>query len=74
MAECPSIKNCPFYNDRMSGMVTTVSLFENKYCKHNNQKCARWKVTSTLGKEYVPLDLYPNQIEDAYRIITRQIK
>ena len=33
-----------------------------KYCKGDNSGCARYMVFKALGREEVPLDLYPNQV------------
>jgi hypothetical protein len=66
MAECPIITKCPFFNDKMANMPATTQLFKRKYCLgqgKSNENCARWIVAKKLGEEYVPSDLFPNQLE-----------
>ncbi len=69
MTECKYITGCPFFNNKMTNMPKTANLFKERYCKGNNTKCARLMVAKNLGKEKVPLDLYPNQIERAINLI-----
>lgn len=71
MPECPSVVRCPFYNDQIPDKPAIINLYKARYCQDKYETCARWKVASTLGKEAVPLDLYPNQFERANQIINR---
>ncbi len=70
--KCPNLERCPFFHDRLKNMPATAELLKNEYClghgKHYTE-CARYKVASTLGKEFVPPDLFPNQEERALEII-----
>ncbi|MBN1801725.1 MAG: hypothetical protein JW891_09485 [Candidatus Lokiarchaeota archaeon] len=69
MVECKYIANCPFFNNKMSNMPKTATLFKERYCKADNSRCARLMVSKNLGKEMGPSDLFPNQIERAYNLI-----
>jgi hypothetical protein len=40
-----------------------------KYCEGDKTRCARYKVASSIGKQNVPLDLYPIMMEKANKII-----
>jgi len=42
---------------------------KNTYCRGSNTDCARWMVASTLGKTYVPSDLFPSQTDKAKEIL-----
>ena len=74
MADCPSIAGCPFYNDKMADRPALADIYKKRYCKENNEICARWKVASTLGKEAVPSDLFPNQFDKAEALISKSAK
>lgn len=67
--ECPSINGCPFFNDKLKDMPSMSNIYKRNYCKNEYKKCARYLVSTTIGKENVPLDLFPNQEERAKEII-----
>jgi len=69
MNECPSLKNCPFFNDKMKDRPATADVYKKKFCLSNYTECARYKVSKAKGKEFVPIDLYPNQIEKVQNLI-----
>ena len=68
---CEGLKNCPFFNDRMKDMPATAELFKKTYCKDNFEDCARFIVSKRIGREKVPLDLFPNQKQRVNDIILR---
>ncbi len=70
MAECEKLATCIFFNDKMSDMPGTAEMFKNRYCRDDNANCARYMILKALGKEKVPIDLFPNEHERAQRIIT----
>jgi hypothetical protein len=68
--ECENLKTCPFFNDRMEDMPTLAGLMKKQYCLSDNYtNCARYMVFKKLGKERVPSDMFPNQLERAQKII-----
>lgn len=69
MQECPSLKACPFFNDRMANMPSTAEIVKKNHCKSDYTKCARFMVSKALGKDKVPLDLFPTQTSKAEEII-----
>jgi hypothetical protein len=71
VSKCPSFENCPFYNDKMDNKPALANMYKKNYCEGNYDGCARWKVANTLGKQAVPLDLFPNQIDRIDSIINR---
>ena len=72
MADCPSLSACPFFNDKMGQKTSMADLYKKKYCAGDNAHCARWMVSSTVGKQFVTPTLYPNQIDVANKIIAGQ--
>ncbi|HBY57413.1 MAG TPA: hypothetical protein DEG96_06075 [Candidatus Atribacteria bacterium] len=71
MAECECLKSCPFFNAKMANMPATANIMIKKYCKGDNSICARYMVFKALGREKVPIDLFPNQIERVKEIISK---
>ena len=69
MADCELLEGCVFFNDKMANMPATAELYKDQYCRENNLECARFMVFKALGKEKVPLDLFPNMKEKAQEII-----
>jgi hypothetical protein len=67
--ECESLKGCPFFNDRMPIDRGLGQIQKKKYCEGDKTRCARYKVASSIGKQNVPLDLYPIMMEKANKII-----
>ena len=71
MADCECLMSCPFICDRMEGKPATSEMYRNAYCHCDNTGCARYIVLSTLGRDAVPPDLFPNQVDRALEIIDR---
>lgn len=53
----------------MSSMPATAEILKDKYCRGDNSECARFMVFQKLGKDSVPADLFPGQVERVQKII-----
>ena len=69
MSDCTLLPTCIFFNDKMANLAGMADLYKSKYCKGDNSNCARYRVFSALGREKVPTNLYPNDLERADAII-----
>ena len=69
MANCEKLAACPFYQGDMKMESGLGAMYKMKYCEGDKMECARYKVATTLGKEFVPTDLYPNMVSRADKII-----
>ncbi len=69
MIECECLSTCLFFNDKMKNMPVTANIYKNSYCKKDNSNCARYIVFKALGREKVPIELFPNQLERAKEIL-----
>ncbi len=69
MPDCTCLPRCPFFNDRMAGMPTMAHQLKEKFCQGDNSDCARFMVFSALGSEKVPATLFPNQTDQAKKLI-----
>ncbi len=69
MGECEFMEKCPFYNDKLGNVPEKVEELKVHYCRNNNLHCARYMVVNALGKDRMPVELYPHEKERAYTLI-----
>jgi len=70
MAECECLAGCLFFNDKMKEKPASGQIYKNRYCLGGQTDlCARHRIKIALGKENVPHELYPNQVEKVEMII-----
>lgn len=69
MAICPYLNECPFFNDKMLEKPELTNMYKKTYCNGDFSTCARWMIANNLGKEYVPLTIYPNMLTQVESII-----
>lgn len=69
MADCKCLPQCLFFNDKMQNMPTAAGLLKKRLCRGDNSQCARFQVLAALGREKVPADLAPNQVDRASTLI-----
>jgi len=72
MADCELTETCIFFNDKMADMPVMADIYKDRYCRGAKSECARYLVFSTIGRENVPIDLYPNQRERAEAIVAEE--
>lgn len=65
MADCECLPKCAFFHDRMKHMPAMSEVWKLNYCQGDSSRCARHVVFLELGKEGVPADLFPNELERA---------
>ncbi len=69
MKDCELLEKCIFFNDKMVGMPSMAEVIKLRYCKDDNTGCARHMVCKSLGREKVPADLFPNQVDRAEKLM-----
>ena len=69
MIECLSLSTCPFFQDKLEKKPASAAVMKLHYCRKDSSNCARWIVASRFGKQAVPADLFPDQIERARAIV-----
>ena len=70
MADCELIATCIFFNNVMTDMPIMSGIMKDKYCRGDNNKCARYMIFKEVGREKVPSDLFPVEREKADKIIS----
>jgi hypothetical protein len=73
MAGCERLLKCSIVNDPTEGAVS-VELVKEKYCNNNYSACARYMVLESVGGDFVPNDLMPEQVERAKEIIEEALE
>ena len=72
MKSCEFLKECRFINVMLKDMPATSKTIKELYCSWNCASCARYKVTTALGGENVPADLFPGDARRADDIFLQQ--
>jgi hypothetical protein len=67
--KCEKLEKCPFYNEKMPIDKGVGAMYYKKYCEGDKTICARYMVATTVGPHAVSLDLYPNMVDRAKKII-----
>ncbi len=71
MPYCELFDVCPFYNDEIDQHYSaSIAAMRKRYCKKDNSKCARYNVFKALGRNRVPIDLFPNDEKRALVILS----
>jgi hypothetical protein len=69
MNNCECLETCPFFKGEMNDYPESAELLKQRYCKGNNCDCARYLIFSSIGKKYVPKDMYPYERKRSKEII-----
>lgn len=69
MADCSKLEGCPFFNNKLSNMPSTAEGIKKMYCRNDYENCARYRISTKLGKEHVPEGLFPHQKEVADELL-----
>jgi hypothetical protein len=69
MSDCVCLPKCVFFNDKMGEMPVTAENLKKRLCLGDNSNCARFMIFSALGREKVPPDLFPHNVERARLIL-----
>jgi hypothetical protein len=72
MPDCKLIEGCVFFNDKMQNKPVSAEMLKKNFCKGKNTHCARYIVFEALGKENVPADLFPNDIERGLKLASQR--
>ena len=67
---CANDGQCAFFEQKhMAELDGLTSLYRNRYCDGDHEKCARHKVAEAFGETAVPTDLRPNDHAVAAEIL-----
>jgi hypothetical protein len=71
MADCECLERCVFFQGQMASMPATAEVARQRYCRGDYTRCARYVVYKALGREHVPGDLFPNELEIARQLVAQ---
>ena len=74
METCEKLAKCPFYQGKMSMESGLGSMYKRKYCEGDKTQCARYRIATTVGPEFVTNSIYPNMKDIADKIIAENKK
>lgn len=69
MATCEKLSKCPFYQGRMDINSGIGSMYKRKYCEGDKTICARYRIATELGPDFVTNSIYPNMTDVADKMI-----
>ena len=69
MPDCECLGRCLFFNDLMSDMPNLAGMMKEQYCRGAFSECARYAVFKAKGREAVPKDMFPNNVERARALV-----
>jgi hypothetical protein len=70
MITCELQEECQFFQNKIPVMPSTSRVLKTKYCKEGAcSACAIYIVFKKLGKEKVPGNLFPNQLDKVREIL-----
>lgn len=69
MEECELQGDCVFLAEHRYLMPSTVTMVRQRYCDWNRNACARYFVSTAIGRDFVPPDMLPYQQDRARQII-----
>ncbi len=69
MASCELTDRCAFFNDKLPDHKGLAETMKAQYCKGNWKACARYIISQKLGRRQVPINLYPDMIEQAEKLL-----
>lgn len=72
MPHCELLDTCIFFNNQMANMPAVADLMKKRYCQSEFDDCARLRIMQALGRENVPVDLFPNQEDYAEQLISQR--
>ena len=70
MITCELQEECLFFHNKIAVMPSTSIALKTKYCKEGAcSACAIYIVFKKLGKEKIPENLFPNQLDKVRELL-----
>jgi len=52
MVKCEYVDNCSFFNEKMKGLPSVVTMMKEIFCEKDNQGCARYQLRKKILEGY----------------------
>jgi UTP-glucose-1-phosphate uridylyltransferase len=69
MNKCPVLEQCRFFNNVLENMPAISESLMEQYCLGDNTECARFFIFDEIGKEHLPDDVFPHEMEKAKKLV-----
>lgn len=70
MISCELLEQCLFFSEPTAQMPSTAKALKARYCTGGgHHACARYIISRKLGKEQIPEDLFPNQLDRLLEVL-----
>ena len=69
MNKCLLLTECRFFNDIIENMPSISEVLKDQYCLGDNTECARHVIFTEIGKEHLPDDVFPHELDKAKKIV-----
>ena len=69
MNKCPVLEKCRFFNDIVENMPSISESLKEQYCLGDNTECARFRIFTAIGKEHLPDDVFPHEMDKAEKLV-----
>jgi len=66
---CDLIQCCKLFKDSMEGFPKATEYIKLKLCHGNHEICNRYIIYKNYGKENIPAELNPFDVEDVQKIM-----
>jgi len=69
MNKCPVLEQCRFFNNIIEDVPSISEALKEQYCLCDHSGCARFFIFREIGKEHLPDDVFPHEMEKAEKIV-----
>jgi hypothetical protein len=69
MNKCQVLEDCRFFNDIIENVPSISEALKKQYCLADNSECARFRIFREIGKEHLPDDVFPHEMDKAEKLI-----
>ena len=66
---CEILECCQFFKDKMKELPKTADYIKTKICLGEYESCARYRILQEFGRGQVPLELHPDDTEEAKKVM-----
>jgi hypothetical protein len=70
IVKCNLVEKCEFFNDRLKDMPAMSEVLKERFCMREHKACARYLVFLEVGRDKIPENLFPNNIEKVAKLLS----
>ena len=66
---CEILNCCRFFDEKMRDLPKTTAYIKQKMCLDDYRSCSRFRIFNKLREGQIPLELHPDDMEEAKRVM-----